>query len=258
MQLIPGPRQVLREAAMLTGLPRGLAGLAWLWLSPSTPVHHVEEPGDESDRPPDLPGGVFRDQPVGDGYGPVLHRTFRIRVHGARLGPRELVDALAADMNRAMVPGVARFDRVDGASTAMLVGDELVVRMPGPWDGPVRVSHRDATSFRLATLAGHLEAGQIEFAASWRTDDPDDVLEFAITMWVRAGDPLADLFYNHLGLAKEIQFQLWVHACVRAAAVSGGEAPDGVDVRTGVLPWAEALRRGLVDASPRRAYTGRA
>ena len=261
MQLIPGPRQVLREAAMLTALPRGLAGLAWLWLSPWTPVHHVEEPGDDSDRPPDLEGAAVRDQPVGDGYGPVLHRMFRIRIHGPRLGPRELVDSLAADMNRAMVPGVARFDRVDGASTAMLVGDELVVRMPGPWDGPVRVSHRDATSFRLATLAGHLEAGQIEFAARWLGDGDggddegggeDDVLEFAITTWARAGDRLADLFYNHLGVAKEIQFQLWVNACVRAAAVSGGEAPAGVDVRTRVLPWAAAQRRGLVDASPGR------
>ncbi|HEX3925196.1 MAG TPA: hypothetical protein VHY31_23150 [Streptosporangiaceae bacterium] len=35
--------------------------------------------------------------------------------------------------------------------------------MPGPWDGPVRVVHTGAASFRFATLAGHLEAGEIEF-----------------------------------------------------------------------------------------------
>ena len=249
MQLIPGPRQVLREAAMLTALPRGLAALAWLWLSPGTPVHFVEEAGDDSDRPPSLPGHVRDDQPVQDGYGPVLHRMFRIRIEAPRRGPRALVDALAADMNAAMIPGAARFDRVDGASTAMIVGDELVVRMPGPWDGPVRVSRRDETSFRLATLAGHLEAGQIEFAARWLTDDPEgDVLEFGITTWARAGDRLADLLYNHVGVAKEIQFQLWVHACVRAAALAGGTAPGGVDVRTRVLPWEQAVRRGLVAA----------
>ena len=32
----------------------------------------------------------------------------------------------------------------------------IVVRMPGPWDGPVRVIAEDECSFRLATLAGHL------------------------------------------------------------------------------------------------------
>ena len=47
----------------------------------------------------------------------------------------------------------------------MAVGDEYVVRMPGPWDGPVRVIASDELSFRLATLEGHLEAGQIEFRA---------------------------------------------------------------------------------------------
>ena len=52
----------------------------------------------------------------------------------------------------------------------MRVGDEFVVRMPGPWDGPVRVVERDPDArFRLVTLAGHLEAGQIEFRASTGT-----------------------------------------------------------------------------------------
>ena len=37
------------------------------------------------------------------------------------------------------------------------------MRTPGPWDGPVRVVQAGPRSFRLATLAGHLEAGQIEF-----------------------------------------------------------------------------------------------
>lgn len=46
----------------------------------------------------------------------------------------------------------------------MNVGDEYLVRMPGPWNGPVRVVGRTPTSFRLATLQGHLEAGQLELA----------------------------------------------------------------------------------------------
>ena len=54
-------------------------------------------------------------------------------------------------------------------------------------DGPVRVVERTQTSFRFATLEGHLEAGQIEFSA--RYDGP--MLEFRIESWARAGDRLS-------------------------------------------------------------------
>ena len=47
--------------------------------------------------------------------------------------------------------------------------------MPGPWDGPVRVIDVGDRSFRLATLAAHLEAGQIEFRVSH-----DELITFEI------------------------------------------------------------------------------
>ena len=46
------------------------------------------------------------------------------------------------------------------------LGAEFLVHMPGPWDAPVRVVERTATSFRFATLRGHIEAGEIEFRAA--------------------------------------------------------------------------------------------
>ena len=49
------------------------------------------------------------------------------------------------------------------------VGEELVVEMPGPWDGPVRVVQVDDGCLRLATLQGHLEAGQVRFRALERS-----------------------------------------------------------------------------------------
>ncbi|MDD7966748.1 DUF1990 family protein [Actinomycetospora lemnae] len=233
---IPGPRQVIREAMMLTRLPRGVAGVLWRCVRPDAAVHVIDEAGDHRDLPPALTDGTPRDQPLEQGYGPALHREFRVHVVGAQRSAADLVDALARDMNRAVVPGVARFDYV-AASGAMTVGEELVVRMPGPWDGPVRVLHRDATSFRLGTLVGHLEAGQIEFAAR----DLDDGLEFAITTWARAGDPVADLLYSRLGLAKQIQYLLWVEFCVRAAAVAGGRVTGGVTVRTRTVAWPDGV-----------------
>ncbi len=242
MQIVPGPRQVLREALMLTELPRGLVALGRIWGLPGVRVTHRRLDGDATDdAPPPLPHPVGRDQPADRGYGPLLHRIFRARVASPRLEPRALIAVLAADMNQAMVPGVARFDRVGDGDHAVAVGDEFVVRMPGPWDGPVRVVDRTddprRSSFRLATLAGHLEAGQIEFAAA----EVDDGLEFTITTWARAGDLLADLVYNRLHVAREIQFQLWVHCCVRAATLAGGITGDGVDVTTRSLTWSDEV-----------------
>jgi hypothetical protein len=115
----------------------------------------------------------------------------------------------------------------------MRQGDEFVVRMPGPWDGPVRVVRRDEASFRLATLDGHLEAGEIEFRAA-----PDgDALRFEIESWARAGDRLSALLYNKLRLAKEIQLNMWSHFCVRAAGLAGGRPQGGITIRTRWVPW---------------------
>ena len=50
-------------------------------------------------------------------------------------------------------------------------------------------SARDASSFRLATLDGHLEAGEIEF----RAETDGDGLRFEIESWARAGDRLSNL-----------------------------------------------------------------
>jgi hypothetical protein len=234
---VPGPGQVLREALMLTRLPRGVAGLLWRLVRPDATVHVVEEIGDHRDMPPHVPDATPRDQTIEQGFGPALHREFRVRVVGAQRRAADLVDAIARDMNRAVVPGVARFDYV-AASGAMSVGEELVVRMPGPWDGPVRVLRREPTSFRLGTLVGHLEAGQIDFSAR---DLDDDSLEFTITTWARAGDRVADVLYTRLGLAKEIQYLLWVEFCVRAAALAGGRTPGRVRVLTRTVAWPDGV-----------------
>ncbi|MEJ2868927.1 DUF1990 family protein [Actinomycetospora sp. OC33-EN08] len=248
MQLVPGPRQVVREARILSSAPRGLLALGRIWGLPGVRVNHREEPGDPvTDAPPPLPAPGPRDQTLFDGHGPMLHRVFTVHVPDARIGPRELVAVLVADINATMIPGVARFDRTTGSGHALGVGDEYVVRMPGPWDGPVRVVDRTdevrRSSFRLATLAGHLEAGQIEFAAEGAGDEAggDPTLQFTITTWARAGDALADLMYNCLRVAKNVQFQLWVHCCVRAAELAGGSPENGVEVVTRTVAWTDEV-----------------
>lgn len=84
--------------------------------------------------------------------------------------PAALVDLVAESLNE-VSPEMTVFRKARGTASALCLGDEFLVRMPGPWDGPVRVVRRDPAAFRLATLNGHLEAGEIEFRPS-RTATP--------------------------------------------------------------------------------------
>ncbi len=216
--------------------PVSLAVVGWRYLWRTTPLHRTDETGTGAD----LPAGWEnedslngRRQGIADGAGPLLHRRYGVLIRDTAMDPATLIDAIAADLNRAS-PEMAVFHKTRGEQGTIRAGDELVVRMPGPWDGPVLVQNRDDVSFELVTLNGHLEAGQIEFRAS-RTDD--DLLRFDIESWCRAGDRLSDLLYNRLRLAKEIQLNMWTHFCLRAAALAHGRPTGGVTIVTRRLDW---------------------
>lgn len=83
-------------------------------------------------------------------------------------------------------------------------------------------------SFRLATLRGHLESGQIEFRA--RTDG--SVLLIEIESWARPGDRMSHLLYNRLLLAKEVQLNLWTETLMRQIVNSGGRRRGALRVET--------------------------
>jgi hypothetical protein len=223
------------RAGIVLRWPLGLALVSWRYMWRTTPLHRSEETGTAADLPRPVPqdtGPGTRRQGIAAGAGPLLRRYYGARIVGSSLTAAELMDKVAANLNRAS-PEMAVFRRTRGRPGRLRPGDEFVVRMPGPWDGPVRVIHRDPTSFRLATLQGHLEAGEIEFRAA----ADGDALRFEIESWARAGDRLADLLYNRLRLAKEIQLNMWSHFCVRAAALAGGRLKGGITIRTRRVAW---------------------
>jgi Domain of unknown function (DUF1990) len=212
--------------------PIGIGLVSWRYMWRTTPLHRSEEAGGREDLP-DWVADASQDrlQPLDAGTGLMLHRIYAVRIADSTLKPAALIDLVAANLNRAS-PEMAVFRRT-GGDGGLKAGDEFVVRMPGPWDGPVRVVRREPGSFRLATLAGHLEAGEIEFRAA----RDGDALSFEIESWARAGDRLAALLYNRLRLAKEIQLNMWSHFCVRVAALAGGRPRGGVTIRTRWVNW---------------------
>jgi len=194
----------------------------------TTPMHRSEESGGRDDLPPGVPGASVDDdlQRVEDGVGPLVHRLYRARIRDARLSSQEVIGRLRKDPNLAAPTELARFLKIGGNDGRLAVGDELVVRMPGPWDGPVRVTMTTPTSFRLATLSGHLEAGQIEFRAT----ESDGLLQFEIESWARSGDRLSNLLYHHLRMAKEVQLHMWTSFLEQVAKLSEGRLTGGVEI----------------------------
>src|SRR5215204_4329016 len=94
--------------------------------------------------------------------------------------------------------------------------------------GRARARRRgDAELVRFATLAGHLEAGQIEFRAS-----EGDELGFEIESWARAGDRLSDLLYQRLRMAKEIQLHMWTSFLEQVVKLAGGRMSGGIEIVT--------------------------
>jgi hypothetical protein len=210
--------------------PVGIALTSWRYMWRITALHRSEMMGElAADGPPQLPAGTPMEdvQRPADGAGPLFHRLYRARIREARLGPAELVARITADLDRVAPSEFASFHKLGGEEGTMAVGDEYVVRMPGPWDGPVRVVERTPSSFSFVTLDGHLEAGQIRFAAH-----DGDLLEFRIESWARSGDWLSNLLYHHLRMSKEVQLHMWSSMLERVAQLAGGRLTGGIEIRT--------------------------
>lgn len=142
-------------------------------------MHRTSEAGSvPADLPPALPEGTDRSdhQGVEDGHGPLIHRRYIARIRDAELTAEELIATFGT------------------------------IRMPGPWDGPVRLVELSHEGFGFATLEGHVEAGRIRFEAD---DLGPGRLQVRVEAWARGGDRLANLLFDRLQVNKEVQLHMW-------------------------------------------------
>ena len=209
-----------RQIGAIGRWPLGMGLASWRYLWRTSALHRVDQPGTVDDIGPPLPDGLVdqRVQRLEDG----------VRIEGSSMTPEQLITTIARNPNRAAPVEVAFFRKTRGNKGPLQVGDEYMVRMPGPWDGPVRVVDRSPTWFRFATLRGHLEAGQIEF----RARSEDGALRFEIESWARSGDRLSALLYDRVRLVKEMQLHMWTHFCERIGRLAGGRVRGGIQIDT--------------------------
>lgn len=228
---MPASLPVTRSLGIAARWPVGIALTSWRYMWRTTPLHRRELSGSmAADSGPPIPSDIERAelQSVQDGAGPLFHRRYVTRIRETQLPLRELMARVISDPDVASPREFATFRKTRGSEGGMRVGDEYVVRMPGPWDGPVRVVDVSDASLRLATLAGHLEAGQIEFSAV----EVDGEIEFRIESWARSKNRLVDVLYSHLRMAKEVQFHMWTSYLERIARLAGGRMTGGIDIET--------------------------
>ena len=214
--------------------PFGVALTSWDYMWRTTPLHRSERTATFAEARSELlelPPGASSDEVAGyrNGHGPLFHRLYCTEIREGDCAAEGLMQRLTSDLNEAAPTTFARFQKVLGERGHLTVGDEYVVRMPGPWDGPVRVIDVSERSFRLATLDGHLEAGQIEFRAA---DDPSGRMRFEIESWARSGDALSNLLYHRLRMAKEVQAHMWISFLEGVVGLSGGRMTGGVEIKT--------------------------
>jgi hypothetical protein len=228
---MPRNQRLPQRVATASRWPVGVALTSWRYLWRTTPLYRDEVEGSlETDSPPPLPAELQRSeiQTPEHGAGPLFHRRYRVRIRDSELSADQLVRAVAADPDSVAPSEFATFRKLSGPEDAMRVNDEYIVRMAGPWDGPVRVAQREGAMFRLATLEGHLEAGQIEF----RGYEEDGFVVFEIESWARSKDRLTDLLYDRLRMSKEVQLHMWTSTLERVAELSGGSRSGGIEIHT--------------------------
>lgn len=221
-----------RRTATAARWPVGVLKTGWDYLWRTTPMNRLDEPGAvPEDEPPPLPDGTDRSdhQGVEDGYGPLMHRWYVVRIKDAELGAEELMDRFAGVPNRAAPKALGSFVKLKGEEGVLRIDDEFTVRIPGPWDGPVRCVEITDNGFGLATLDGHLEAGRIRFTAD---DLGPGCLEVRIEAWARGGDRISNLLFDRLPVNKEVQLHMWTSVLERLIKLSGGTRDGRVDITT--------------------------
>ena len=220
---------VLAPAAVAAG---GAAGV-WLWRRWGYRVRETVREVAHVPAPPvqDVPDDKADVQDESEGVGAHFHRRYQVDVADTTLTPAQLVAEIARDIQRFVPDEIAVFDKTVGAEGRLAVGDEYHIAIKAPWDGPVRVIDATPTRFTLATLDGHLEAGQIRFQASSHPRQPG-ALRFRIESWARSADPAVDWFYDTAGVAKAAQQAMWTFFCNRVAQACGGDTMGDVEVLT--------------------------
>jgi hypothetical protein len=149
-------RRLLRQLGWLVGAPLAV----FRFLRREIPIVAIHPPGQLGPLAAEAPDADRREDEAG--VGPVVHRLYSATIRTPQLTAARLLAVIAADPNVIAPSEVLRFEKTDGERGRLQEGDELLIRMAGPWNGPVKVTRRWEEGFRLTATHGHPQLGQVE------------------------------------------------------------------------------------------------
>ena len=158
-------------------------------------------------------------QPIQQGYGPAYHRVYSIVLRMNDDQAKPAMQKLKSDLNHFSPQILASFEKVVGDTACLQKDDEFQIHIIGPWNGPVRVAQVSEWAFRLQTLEGHLEAGEIRFELK---KSGERKYIFEIESLARSRDALVNLVYDKIPIAKLAQTEMWTAFCQKFAAEATG------------------------------------
>lgn len=170
-------------------------------------------------------------QKASDGFGPLIERRYWTEFRNSGKSAREIMAYIQRNIEEFSPKTLASFEKEEGSDYTLRPGDEFHITILGPWNGDVRVLEVGDTYFRMETLEGHPEAGEITFSIE-PVELFENALHFEIRSLARSRDGLVAVTYDKLGVGKKAQEMTWVEFCERVCQFAGGEAIGDVQVRT--------------------------
>ena len=143
------------------------------------------------------------------GYGSLFYRSYSCEF-SSKGSPESIIQAIRKDVNIYLNPRLAWFK---DSPQILETGAEYMIRIQGPWNGPVLLSHTEKFKFVLLTRNKHMEAGIIQFSACLTKNK----VRFEISSLARCQDFLSWVLYEPLGLNRYFQYCMWRDFLLRVA-----------------------------------------
>lgn len=183
-----------------------------------------------------------------------VRRRYRVRIERPRLPAPTVAAVVLADPNAVLPVEVMRFSPGGAQAGPLRAGQRRLIRMAGPWNGPVRIEEVGEEGFRFAALHGGAQRGEVVY----RLRDDGEAIDAEVSITQRSASRLYDLIYHRLGIARRIERHTWAYVLERTAQLAGGRPPERVVVETlvsdrsrrppgrrpaGLRRWARRARR---------------
>jgi hypothetical protein len=195
------------------------------FLRRQTAVEVIDSGGGPAPLPADERESVNRQSE--QGVGPEVHRLYSATIQTPKLPAGRLLDIVAADPNVIAPSEVLRFEKTSGKPGDLEEGDELLIRMAGPWNAPVKITRRWEEGFRFAATGGHPQIGEVEL----RVRDDGGRLAVEIQTRERAAG-VRFHFLQRIKLVQLMQSYTWGEMLQNAAQLAGGRQLERITVRS--------------------------